>query len=122
MDQRPSLRHGICQEYRFSGLIDFSQPGPVLQSQAAPFDEKGKEKAKAERTDLAAGPTHHQTFLDVLTQGPSDQELRDIELAIKLSLDDRDDAEAKKASAAKAKSSSDGASSSKVDFYFSSDL
>ena len=57
----------------------------------------------------------------MLTQGPSDQELSDIELAIKLSLDDRDDAEAKKASAAKAMPSSDGASSSKVDFYFSFD-
>ena len=68
-----------------------------------------------------AGPTHLHTFPDALTQGPSDQELKDIVLAIKLGLEDCNDAEAKKASAAKAVPSSDGASSSKVDFYFSFD-
>jgi len=47
--------------------------------------------------------------------------LKDIELAIKLSLEDRDAADAEKASAAKASRSSPDASSSRVSSYFSSD-
>ncbi|KAI9446549.1 hypothetical protein H4582DRAFT_1906518 [Lactarius indigo] len=77
--------------------------------EAAPVDEKGKAKA-----ELAAGPALLQTLLGAHTQGPSDQELKDIEAAIKLSLEDRDAVYAKKASASKASQSSPGASSSRV--------
>ena len=55
-------------------------------------------------------------------QGPSEQELKDIELAIKLSLEDRNANDAKKASTAKVARSSSGASSSRVSFRFCSDL
>ncbi|KAH9062623.1 hypothetical protein EDB83DRAFT_845459 [Lactarius deliciosus] len=98
--QRPSLR-----------LICVSQPSTIPQPQAAPVDEKGKGKAKAEPT---AGPTLLQALLGAYAQRPSDQELKDIELAIKLSLENRNTPDAKKASAAKAPQSSPGASSSRV--------
>ncbi len=67
-----------------------------------------------------AGPTLLQTLLGAYTQGPPDQELKDIELAIKLSLEGRDGADAKKASAAKAERANPGASSSRVSSFFSS--
>ncbi|KAF8269619.1 hypothetical protein EI94DRAFT_1724873 [Lactarius quietus] len=91
-----------------------SKPSAGPQSQAVPVDEKGKGKAKAEPSKPAQGPTFFQTLLAGLRQGQSDQELKDIELAIKLSLEDRDAADVKKASAAKAVRSSSGASSSRV--------
>ena len=83
-----------------------SQPIHVDQPHATPADGKGKGKASAERV---AGPTLLQTLLGAHLQGPSDQELKDIELAIKLSLEDRNTADAKKASP--------GASSSRVSSY-----
>ncbi|KAH9079316.1 hypothetical protein EDB83DRAFT_2311000 [Lactarius deliciosus] len=81
--------------------------------EAAPVDEKGKAKAEP-AAGHAAGPTLLQTLLGAHTQGPSDQESKDIELAIKLSLEERDAVDAKKASVAKASESSLGASSSRV--------
>jgi hypothetical protein len=84
---------------------------------------KAKASAKAERTtEPAAGHTFLQSLFGGLAQGPSDQELKDIELAIKLSLEDRNATDAKKARAANAVRSSSGASSSRVSFYFCSDL
>lgn len=94
-----------------NGAETVPEPSTIPQPQAAPVDEKGKGKAKAEPT---AGPTLLQTLLGAYAQGPSDQELKDIELAIKLSLEDRNIPDAKKASAAKAPRSSPGASSSRV--------
>jgi hypothetical protein len=91
--------------------VSQSSPVPQRQPQAAPVDEKGKGKAK---TEPAAGLSLLQTLLGTHTQGPSDQEVKDIELAIKLSLEDRNAADAKKASAAKAVRSSPAASSSRV--------
>lgn len=88
-----------------------SQPIHVDQPHATPADGKGKGKASAERV---AGPTLLQTLLGARLQGPSDQELKDIELAIKLSLEDRNTADAKKASP--------GASSSRVSSYLFSNL
>ncbi|KAH9044852.1 hypothetical protein EDB84DRAFT_1674487 [Lactarius hengduanensis] len=82
-----------------NGAETVPEPRTIPQPQAAPVDEKGKGKAKAEPT---AGPTLLQTLLGAYAQGPSDQELKDIELAIKLSLEDRNTPDAKKASAAKA--------------------
>ncbi|KAH9170709.1 hypothetical protein EDB89DRAFT_1248309 [Lactarius sanguifluus] len=55
-----------------------------------------------------------KTLLGAYAQGPSDQELKDIELAIKLSLEDRNTPDAKKASAVKVPQFSLGASSSRV--------
>jgi hypothetical protein len=81
--------------------------------QAGPAVEKGKGKAKAERAEPLVGSTLLQTLLGAPTQGPS-QELKDIELAIKLSLENRDAADAKRASTSKAIRSSAGASSSRV--------
>ncbi|KAH9031909.1 hypothetical protein EDB85DRAFT_1890932 [Lactarius pseudohatsudake] len=94
-----------------NGSETVPEPRTIPQPQAAPVDEKGKGRAKAEPT---AGPTLLQTLLGAYAQGPSDQELKDIELAIKLSLEDRNTPDAKKASSAKAPRSSRGASSSKV--------
>jgi hypothetical protein len=108
----------------FSGLILVSQPSPVPQSQSAPADAKGKGKAsaKAERAEPAAGHTFLRSLFGGLAQGPSDQELKDIELAIKLSLEDRNATDVKKASAAKAVRSNSGASSSRVGSYFGSNV
>ncbi|KAH9005049.1 hypothetical protein EDB86DRAFT_1709330 [Lactarius hatsudake] len=90
-----------------------SASGSETIPEAAPVDEKGKAKAEP-AVGYAAGPTLLQTLLGAHTQGPSDQESKDIELAIKLSLEERDAADAKKASATKASQSSLGASSSRV--------
>lgn len=105
--------HGLAAHARDTadGSEIFPKPSPVPLPQAAPVDEKGKGKVKAEQ---AAGPTLLQSLLGAYTQGPSDQELKDIELAIKLSLEGRDATDAKKAGAAKASRSSPGASSSRV--------
>ena len=64
------------------------------------------------------GPTPLHALLGALTYGPSDQELKDIELVIQLSLEDRDAADPKKTGAAKAVRSTSGASSSRVSPYF----
>ncbi|KAH9063533.1 hypothetical protein EDB87DRAFT_1707070 [Lactarius vividus] len=90
-----------------------SANGSKTIPEAAPVDEKGKAKAEP-AAGHEAGPTLLQTLLGAHTRGPFDQESKDIELAIKLSLEDRDAADAKKASAAKASQSSLGASSSRV--------
>ncbi|KAH9003665.1 hypothetical protein EDB86DRAFT_2264754 [Lactarius hatsudake] len=105
--------HGFAAHAReaANGAETVPEPGAILQPQAAPVDDKGKGKAKAEPT---AGPTLLQTLLGAYAQGPSDQELKDIELAIKLSLEDRNTPDAKKASVPKAPQSSPGASSSRV--------
>ncbi|KAF8259004.1 hypothetical protein EI94DRAFT_1707471 [Lactarius quietus] len=79
------------------------KPSPVPQSQAALVDEEGNGKAKAEHSSWRPAPA----------QGPSDQELKDIELSIKPILEDRN-ADVKQASAAKAMRSSPGASSDPV--------
>ena len=103
-----------------SDLTYVSQPSPVPQPQAVLADEKGKGKAKVEHTEPAAKPTFLQALLAALPQGPHapDQELKDMELAIKLSLEERDAVLAKKAGAAKAVRSTSGASSSRVSSYF----
>ncbi|KAH9056423.1 hypothetical protein EDB87DRAFT_1636869 [Lactarius vividus] len=112
--------HGLAAHAKeaANGSETVPKPNTAPQPQAAPVDEKGKGKAKAEPV---AEPTLLQALLGAYAQGPSDQELKDIELAIKLSLEDRNRPDAKKASAAKASRSSPGASSSKVSSYFSSD-
>jgi hypothetical protein len=71
---------------------------------------KGKGKAKAQ-------PAPEPSLFEVLRErvnGARDQELRDMEYAIKLSLQDRDVAEVKKAQASKVSQSSATASSSNV--------
>ena len=78
--------------------------------QAARADEKGKGKA---RTEPAAG-LDPQSLLGVRTQGPSDRELKDIELAIKLSLEDGNAADAKKTSPGKTVRLSPGVCSCEV--------
>ncbi|KAI9432663.1 hypothetical protein H4582DRAFT_2132018 [Lactarius indigo] len=107
------LIHGLAARAgdASNGSETIPKPSTTPQPQAAPVDEKGKGKAKAEP---AAGPSLFQTLLGAYAQGPSDQELKDIELAIKLSLEDRNTSDAKKASATKAPRSSPGASSSKA--------
>lgn len=74
---------------------------------------KGKGKAKAEPAPEGSEPTF-QTLLHEHMKGGLGQEMRDIAHAIKLSLQDRDAADAKRASASKASKSSPSASSSKV--------
>lgn len=75
--------------------------------------EKGKGKERAECAESSARLTSLQTVLDALTQGPSEKELKYLELAIKLSLEDRYAAEAKTGTS-KAVRSSAGASSSRA--------
>jgi hypothetical protein len=73
---------------------------------------KGKGKAKAQ-----PAPEPSLFEFEVLRErvnGARDQELRDMEYAIKLSLQDRDVAEVKKAQASKVSQSSATASSSNV--------
>jgi len=82
------------------------QPSVPSQADAAPADGKGKAKAEAEPVPE---PTFLQTLLHDFMTGAPDREMRDVEQAIKLSLQDHDAADAKKARA-----SSPGASSSKV--------
>ncbi|KAI0291583.1 hypothetical protein BC826DRAFT_1022623 [Russula brevipes] len=82
------------------------QPSVPPQADAAPADGKGKAKAKAEPVPE---PTFLQTLLHDFMTGAPDREMRDVEQAIKLSLQDHDAADAKKVRA-----SSPGASSSKV--------
>ena len=103
----------LVRSVNFSGLTYFSQAIPVSQQpeQAVPVEGKGKGKATAERSE---GPAFLQTLLGAHARGPSDQELKDIELAIKLSLEDRNAGDAKKVGAAKAVRFSPGASSSRV--------
>jgi hypothetical protein len=57
-----------------------------------------------------------QTLLGALTQGPSDQKLKDIELAIKHGLEDRNAAGAKSVNVAKAVRSSSSAASTRGQF------
>jgi hypothetical protein len=81
------------------------------QPEATPVEGKGKGKAEAEPVP---GPTVFERLFRESVGGAQDQELRDIEYAIRLSLQDRDATDAKKAHASKASQSSIGASSSKV--------
>ena len=87
------------------------QPNSPSHPKAKAADEKGKGKAK---TEPVSEPTLLQTLFGERMTGILDQELRDIEQAIKLSLQDRDATGAKKASASETSRSSPGASSSKV--------
>ncbi|KAI0270562.1 hypothetical protein BC834DRAFT_520505 [Gloeopeniophorella convolvens] len=95
------------------------RPETSTQSQSAASHalDKGKGKAKAE---TAQEPRVFPNPFQELLKGAFDQEARDIERAIMLSLQERDAAEAKKASTVKATRSSAGASSSKVKFESSS--
>ena len=75
---------------------------------------EGKGKGKAEAEAEVREPSFFETLLRGRVNGAHDQELRDIEYAIKLSLQDRDATDIKKARASKGSRSSPGGSSSKV--------
>jgi hypothetical protein len=92
-------------------LIWASQQSLPSQHEATPVDGKGKGKAKDQPLPE---PTLFETLFRETVGGGDDQELRDIEYAIKLSLQDRDATDIKKAHASKASESSPGSSSSKV--------
>jgi BAG domain len=91
----------------------YSQPNPLPQPEAIPVEEKTESKGKAKAVPVPE-PSLFQTLLPERMQSVFGQELRDIQLAIQLSLQERDAADAKKAHATKARHSSPGASSSKV--------
>ena len=95
----------------FHCLICASQQSLRSQAEATPVDGKGKGKAKS-------GPVPEPTLFETLfrdrVSGVHDRELRDIEYAIKLSLQDRDATDVKKARACEASRSCRGACSSKV--------
>lgn len=95
----------------FGCLIYASQQSLPSQREASAVDGKGKGKAEAEPVPET---TLFGTLFGERASGAHDQELRDLEYAIKLSLLDRDAADVKKAHASKASQSSAGASSSKV--------
>ncbi len=81
------------------------------QPEAEAVHVKGKGKGKAQPVPE---PSVFETLLRGRVNGPHDQELRDIEHAIKLSLQDRDATDIKKPCACKASRSSPGASSTKA--------
>jgi hypothetical protein len=95
----------------FHCLIWASQQSLPSQPEATPVDGKGKGKAKAQPVPEA---NLFETLFRGRVNGAHDQELRDMEYAIKLSLQDRDASDIKKAHASKASKSSRDASSSKV--------
>lgn len=95
----------------FHCLIWASQQSSPSQGEAIPVDGKGKGKAKAQPVPEAS---LFETLRRQYVNGARDQELRDIEYAIKLSLQDRDATDVKEAQGSKAAQSSPGASSSKV--------
>jgi hypothetical protein len=92
-------------------LIWASQQSLPSQPEASRVDGKGKGKAKAEPVPE---PTFFETLFRERVSGAHDQELRDLEYAIKLSLEDRGASDVKKAHASRAPQSSVGTSSSKV--------
>lgn len=98
----------------FHCLIWALQETLPSQPEVTLVDGKGKAKAKAEPE-----PTLFETLFRERASGGHDQELRDLEYAIKLSLEDRDAGDVKKAHASKVSHSSPGASSSKVRHEFS---
>jgi hypothetical protein len=111
--ERSLLKRYAC---RFGGsvfhcLIWDSQPSLPSQPEATPVEGKGKGKDKVQSV---AEPTLFETLFRGSASGARDQELRDIEYAIKLSLGDRDATDVKKAHHSKACQFSRGASSSKV--------
>ncbi|KAI0280349.1 hypothetical protein BC826DRAFT_1112201 [Russula brevipes] len=111
----PARPHVLFQRSRvhFPGLSnhiicdDSTPPKP----DAIPVNEKAKGKAKAE-------PVPYETLLHALfrkrIKGALDQDMRDVERAIKLSTQGRGAVDVKKAHASKVARSSLGASSSKV--------
>lgn len=104
----------VCSSIRrvyFHCLISASQESFASQPEAKSVDGKGKGKAKAEPVPE---PSFFETLLQGRGGGAHDQELRDLEYAIKLSLQDRDATDAKKAQPSKASQSSASASSYKV--------
>jgi hypothetical protein len=95
----------------FDCLIWGSQQSLRSQPEASPVDGKGKGKAKAE-------PVPEPTLFEILfrdrSSGAHDRELRDLEYAIKLSLQDRDATDLKNARASNTSQSSAGGTSPKV--------
>jgi hypothetical protein len=87
------------------------QPNAPPKPEAIPLNEKGKGKAKAESVPH---PTLLQALFSERIRGALDQEMRDVEQAIKQSTQGRGAVDAKKAHASKVARSSPGASSSKV--------
>ncbi|KAI9511244.1 hypothetical protein F5148DRAFT_1172846 [Russula earlei] len=99
--------HGIAAQARGHQ----STHEPSVPSKPEPVDGTGKGKAKAAPVPE---PTIFETLFGERMKGAPDQEVRDLEEAIKLSLQDRDAADAKRSHASKVRRSSPGASSSKV--------
>jgi hypothetical protein len=95
----------------FRCLIWALQQGLPSQPEAEVVHGKGKGKAKVQPVPE---PTLFETLLRGRVNGSHGQELRDIEHAIKLSLQDRDVTDIKKACACKGSQSSSGASSRKA--------
>jgi hypothetical protein len=95
----------------FHCLISALQQSLPSQPEATPVDGKGKGKAKAQPVPE---PTVFERLFRERVSGAHDQELRDLEYAIKLSLQDRDATDVERAHACKASRSSSSASSSKV--------
>ena len=82
-------------------LIWASQRGVSFQGEASPIDGKGKGKAIPESVPMPE-PNIFETQFCGDVSGAHDQELRDLEYAIKLSLQDRDASDVKEAHAFKA--------------------
>jgi hypothetical protein len=95
----------------FHCLIWASQQ--LSQPEATRVDVKGKGKVNAQPV-LEPEPTVFESLFRNPVSGARDQELRDMEYAIKLSLQDRDATDIKKAHTSRASQSSADASSSKV--------
>ena len=108
--------HEVCLSVggcAFHCLIWASQQSLLSRPEATRVDEKGKSKVEAQPVPEPERTLFESLFRDRVS-GARDQELRDLEYAIKLSLQDRDATDIKKAHTSKASQSSAGASSSKV--------
>ncbi|KAI0285154.1 hypothetical protein BC826DRAFT_1109418 [Russula brevipes] len=112
--------HGIASQSRTAGGYQpVHQPNAASNPETIPLNEKAEGKAKAESVPL---PILLQALFSERIRGAPDQEMRDVEQAIKLSTQGRGVVDARKGRASKVAGSSPGASSSKVKIDGSSSL
>ncbi|KAI0280352.1 hypothetical protein BC826DRAFT_1191577 [Russula brevipes] len=114
------ILHGIASQSRAAGgYRPIHQPNAAPKPETIPLNEKAKGKAKGESVPL---PTLLQALFSERIRGAPDQEMRDVEEAIKLSTQGPGVVDARKGRASKVARSSPGASSSKVKIDGSSSL
>ncbi|KAI0285165.1 hypothetical protein BC826DRAFT_1123659 [Russula brevipes] len=107
------LFHGIASQSRAAGGYQpIHQPNAAPKPETIPLNEKAKGKAKAESVPL---PTLLQALFSERMRSAPDQEMRDVEQAIKLSTQGHGVVDARKGRASKVAGSSPSASKVKID-------